>query len=263
MAKYFGADWYASQIRTHLLLLVPNGQVSEVVDVSVLCSTAMVAADATVRSRLKPLPAVSVNELEEPNIAMTKSLAFTAVTPVVRTGCAGPPAVFEAVAGYPVALSQTVKVAVGSSAPLIAIASALIAVGTPITVTVTVTDDRVLEATPCHSSNITVPAPGLSTCRAEESNVIPGADRLNTEREVGFSTTTTRIESGFEFVESPEIVKVLPVVQVPVCFAFTFESMAGALPILMLWLVPVSAVPEVVLKPSHLPAQVPTKELPR
>jgi hypothetical protein len=64
--------------------------------------------------------------------------------------------------------------------------------------------------------------------------VIPGADRLDTEREVGFSTTTTRIESGFEFVESPEIVKVLPVVQAPVCFAFTFESMAGALPILML-----------------------------
>ena len=263
MAKYLGADWYASQISTHLLLLVPNGQVSEVVEVSVLCSTAMVAAEATVRSRLKPLPAVSVNELEEPNIAMTRSLAFKAVTPVVRTGCAWPPLVFEAVAGYPVALSQTVKVAVGSSAPLIAIASALIAVGTPITVTVMVTDDRVLEATPCHSSIITVPAPGLSTCRAEESNVIPGAARFDTEREVGFSTTTTRIESGFEFVESPEIVKVLPVVQVPVCFAFTFESMAGVVPILMLWLVPVSAVPEVVLKPSHLPAQVPTKELPR
>ena len=263
MTKYLGADWYASQIRTHLLLLVPKGQVSEVADVSVLCSMAMLAVEATVRSRLKPVPAVSVSELEEPNIAMTKSLAFKAVTPAVRTGWAEPPLVFEAVAGYPVALSQTVNVAVGSSAPLIAIASALIAVGTPVTVIVMVTDDRVLDATPCHSSIITIPAPGLSTCRAEESNVIPGADRLDTEREIGFSTTATRIESGFEFVERPEIVNVLPVVQVPVCFAFAFESMAGALPILMLWLVPVSAVPEVVLKPSHLPAQVPTEEFPR
>src|SRR5437879_13503637 len=97
-----------------------------------------------------------------------------------------------------------------------------------ITVSVMVTDDSVLEATPCHSSIITAPAPGLSTCRAEESNVIPGADRLDTEREIGFSTTPTRIESGFEFVESPEIVNVLHIVHVAVCFAVTFASLAGS-----------------------------------
>jgi hypothetical protein len=157
-----------------------------------------------------------------------------------------------------------VKDAAGSSAPLIAIASPLAAVGVPpFRVTVMVTDDNVPEATPCHSSIDTAPPPGLNANRADASNVIPEAERLETVIDVGFSTTTTRIESGLEVVDSPMIVKVVPVLHVPVCFAFAFESMAGALPMLILWLVPVAAVPEAVVKPSHLPEQVPTEEVPR
>ncbi len=84
--KYLGADWKASQIRTHLFVLPTNGQVSEVVEVSVLCSTAMEAAELVVRSMPKPALAVSVTPLEEPNIATIKSLAFKATTPAERTG---------------------------------------------------------------------------------------------------------------------------------------------------------------------------------
>ena len=87
MTKYFGLDWNASQIRTHRLVLgPPNGHVSEIAEVSVLCSTAIDAVEARVKSRAKPAPAVSVTELEEPNIAIIKSLAFRAVTPAARTG---------------------------------------------------------------------------------------------------------------------------------------------------------------------------------
>jgi len=57
-----------------------------VVEVSVLCSTAMEAAELVVRSILKPALAVSVTPLEEPNIATIKSLAFEATTPAERTG---------------------------------------------------------------------------------------------------------------------------------------------------------------------------------
>jgi len=57
-----------------------------VVEVSVLCSTAMEAAELVVRSMLKPALAVSVTPLEEPNIATIKSLAFEATTPAERTG---------------------------------------------------------------------------------------------------------------------------------------------------------------------------------
>jgi len=145
-----------------------------------------------------------------------------------------PPVVFDAVPGYPAALSQTVKVAVGSSAPLIAIASPLAAVGVPLKVTLIDAEERLPKATPCHSSIDTKPPPGLNACRAEESNMIPVADRLETVIDVGFSTTATRIESGFEVVDSPVIVNVLPVVHDPVCFAFAFESKAGAPPILIL-----------------------------
>jgi hypothetical protein len=45
-----------------LFVLLPKGHVSEVVEVSVLCSTAIDAAEATVRSRVKPVPEVSVTE---------------------------------------------------------------------------------------------------------------------------------------------------------------------------------------------------------
>lgn len=117
---------------------------------------------------------------------------------------------------------------------MIAIASPLAAVGVPLKVTVMDAEDRVPEATPCHSSIDTKPPPGLNACLAEESNVIPVADRLKTVIEVGFSTTATRIESGFELVESPVIVNVFPVVHDPVCFEFAFESKAGAPPILIL-----------------------------
>jgi len=127
-----------------------------------------------------------------------------------------------------------VKVAVGSSAPFIAIASPLAAVGVPLKVTVMVTDDRVPEATPCHSSIDTDPAPGFNTCRAEESNATPEAEILETVIEIGFSTTATRIASVLEVVEKPVIVNVLPELHVPVRFAFAFESKTGALPILML-----------------------------
>ena len=126
------------------------------------------------------------------------------------------------------------NVAVGSSAPLIAIASPLAAIGVPLKVTVMDADDRVPEATPCHSSIDTKPPPGLNACRAEESNMIPVAERLETVIDVGFSTTATRIESGFEVVDSPVIVNVFPVVHDPVCFAFAFASNAGAPPILIL-----------------------------
>jgi len=60
-----------------------------------------------------------------------------------------PPVVFDAVPGYPAALSQTVKVAVGSSAPLIAIASPLAAVGVPLKVTLIDAEERLPKATPC------------------------------------------------------------------------------------------------------------------
>lgn len=63
-----------------------KGQVSEVIEVSVLCSTAMEAAELVVRSMLKPELAVSVTPIEEPNIATIKSLAFKAVTPAGRIG---------------------------------------------------------------------------------------------------------------------------------------------------------------------------------
>lgn len=217
-------------------MLVPYGQVSAVGEVSVLCSTAMDAVEDTVRSRVKPVPEVSVTAFEEPNNAIIKSFAFKAVIPPPRTGEVEPPAllVLDAVPGYPAALSQTVKDAAGSSAPFIAIASPLAEVGVPLKVTVIVTDDSVPEATPCHSSIDTAPPPGLNASRAEASNVMPEAERLETVIEVGFSTTTTRIESGLEVVVSPVIVKVVPVLHVPVCFAFAFESMAGALPMLIL-----------------------------
>jgi len=127
-----------------------------------------------------------------------------------------------------------VKVAVGSSAPLTAIVSPLAAVGVPLRVTVMVTEERVPEATPCHSSIDTEPPPGFNASRAVESKVIPEAEILETVIVIGFSTTTTRIESGLEVVDKPVIVNVLPVLHVPVCFAFAFESMAGALPILIL-----------------------------
>jgi len=128
-----------------------------------------------------------------------------------------------------------VKDAAGSSAPFIAIASPLAAVGVPpFRVTVMVAAVKVPEATPCHSSIETRPPPGLNTCRAEASNAMPEAERLETVTEVGFSATTTRIESGLEVVDNPAIVKVVPVLHVPVCFAFAFESIAGALPMLIL-----------------------------
>lgn len=53
---------------------------------SVLCSTAIEAGELVVRSMLKPVPAVSVTPLEEPNIATIRSLAFKAVTPAGRIG---------------------------------------------------------------------------------------------------------------------------------------------------------------------------------
>lgn len=131
-------------------------------------------------------------------------------------------------------MSQMVNVAVGSSAPLTAIVSPLAAVGAPLRVTAIVTEDRAAEARPCHSSIDTEPPPGLNASRAEESNVMPEAERLETVIDVGFSTTTTRIESGLEVVESPVIVKVFPEVHDPVCFAFAFESTAGGLLMLIL-----------------------------
>ena len=69
-----------------MFVLLPKGQVSEAREVSGLCSMAIDAVEATVRSRVKPLPKVSVTVLEEPNIAIIRSLAFKAVTPVVSTG---------------------------------------------------------------------------------------------------------------------------------------------------------------------------------
>ena len=69
-----------------MLVLPPKGQVSEVAEVSVLCSTAIDAEEATVKSIVKPVPAVSVSEPDEPNIPIMKSLAFNAVTPVARIG---------------------------------------------------------------------------------------------------------------------------------------------------------------------------------
>ena len=181
------------------------------------------------------MPAVSVIELEDPNIATIRSFEFRAVTPAESCGVVAVlPLVSEAVPGYPAALSHTVNVPLGSSAPLMAMASPLAAVGVPDRVNVIVTEDRVFEAIPCHSSIDTEPAPGSNARRAEESNVMPVADRLETVIERGFSTITIRIESGLEEVESPVIVKVLPELQVPVRFALPFASMAGALPITIL-----------------------------
>jgi hypothetical protein len=117
-----------------------------------LCWTAILADEATVKSRVNPLPAVSVIEFEELVMPIIKSLAFNAATPAARAGALAPPVVFEAVPGYPAALSQTVKVAAGSSAPLIAMTSALAAVGVPVKVMVIVTAERVPEAILCHSS---------------------------------------------------------------------------------------------------------------
>ena len=51
-----------------------------------MCSTAIDAEEATVKSIVKPVPAVSVSEPDEPNIPIMKSLAFNAVTPVARIG---------------------------------------------------------------------------------------------------------------------------------------------------------------------------------
>jgi len=89
--KYVGADWYASQIKSHLFVDVPKEHVSEVGVVSLLCSTAKLADEATVKSRVNPLPAVSAIEFEELTIPITKSLAFNPVTPDARAGVVPPP----------------------------------------------------------------------------------------------------------------------------------------------------------------------------
>jgi hypothetical protein len=128
-------------------------------------------------------------------------------------------------------LSKTLNVAAGSSAPLIAIASPLAAVGVPESVTVIVTPVNVPDAIPCHSSRDEEPAAGLYAFLAVVSNVIPVAEILETVIVIGFSLTTTRIESGLELLERLVIWNVLPLLQDPVCSEAPFASIVGTLPI--------------------------------
>ncbi len=157
-------------------------------------------------------------------------------------------------------MSQTVNVAAGSSAPLIATTSPLAAVGVPVRVIVIVTEERVPEALPCHSSKsiLVVAKPE----RFEVSNVIPVAEggvEVETVTVSGFTLTTRRIESGLEVVESPVIVNVVPEVHVPVFIALALPSIAGPEPIaILVSTVEVEAVPEVVDSPLHSVPQVPT-----
>jgi len=66
----------------------------------------------------------------------------------------------------------------------------------------------------------------------------------------GLTLTTRRIESGDEVVERLVIVKNVPELQVPVCLAFAFASIAGPEPIaILVSTVEVEAVPEVVCNP--------------
>jgi len=159
-------------------------------------------------------------------------------------------------------LSQTVKVEVGSSAPLIAMIAPLADVGVPLRVIVVVTEERVDDAIPCHSSRCMLKPAGLIIAREVPSNVIPGADgRVEVETEIvsGFVSTTRRMESEVEVVERPVIVKVVPELQVPVFFELEFASIVGlAASAILFTTVDVEVVPGEVDSPLHRVPQVPT-----
>jgi hypothetical protein len=171
-------------------------------------------------------------------------------------------------AGRPGALSHGVKVEVGSTAPAQLVTSPEAEVGVPLRLTVTVTEESALLATPAHSVTVIselVPHPLVALDRADASKVMPGALRLVTvieepDREV---TIKTMISSGLFAVVTLPIVNEVPELQVPVLNALPFGSLVGLEPSATFWLVVMSAEPVEVAKLSHLPLQEPTTELPR
>jgi len=138
-------------------------------------------------------------------------------------------------AGRPEALSQGVKVEVGSTAPAQVVTSPEAEVGVPLRLTVTVTADSVPLATPAHSVTVIslVPVqPLVALDRADPSKVIPVALRLVTVIEVPDRKVTIRTmtSSGLLVVETLPIVNDDPELQIPVLNALAFASLVGLEP---------------------------------
>lgn len=163
--------------------------------------------------------------------------------------------------------AQLTTVPVGSFAPVYAMICPLAEVGVPpVRVIVVVTEERAAEVVPIHSSMWDAQLVGLIVWRAVAWNVIPGAEggvEVDTVIDCGSVTTTKMITSEAPDVVSPVIVNVLPDVHDPTWSGPLPESSDGLEPITTFCDVPVSAVPELVDKPSHFPPQPETLELPR
>jgi len=124
--------------------LVPKLQAVAPVTETLWCITAILQhAPAEAKSRLNPVPAVSMSEFWSKKRATIVSSAFKVVAPVAVGVVVPPPVQRGAWVGELEAWSKGLKVPVGSSEPPNATASPAAPEGVPLRLIVIMTDERV------------------------------------------------------------------------------------------------------------------------
>jgi hypothetical protein len=249
------------------LVFVPKGQVWLAVDVTDRSSTALLSPEPwKCELRVKPAPWFSLIEFSEPKNPIIKSFALSIVTPEESCGVEFAPVHWEPwplLPDHAWSKAQLTWVPVGSSAPAQEVTWALAEVTEDeLSVIVNDAEARVVEVVPTHSVTCDKQDAGAKSCRAEPWKVTPFAEIPVTVMDCGSTTTHTIITSAAVVVETEETLKELPALHVPPLKALAFASFVGLEPSTTLWLAPVSAVPDEVLRASHFPKQEPTEELP-